>query len=120
MRTRQATPLNTTTSKGKEIRDSTSAPERPNASVCTSTSGGLNSGYTSTGILRSSLTPNAINTATTIIMRKRSFKLDSTIQRIIMTDLLVCSELTTEKSQTLSRQTTSFVRDRHLLGLAKA
>ena len=42
-------------SSGTVTRDSTSLVERPGASVCTSTSGGANSGKTSSGVLGSVL-----------------------------------------------------------------
>src|SRR5947209_15384697 len=62
---------------------STSAADNPRASVCTSTMGGSNSGKTSTGILRNSVTPKSMVSAAITTTRNRSLWLDSMIERII-------------------------------------
>jgi hypothetical protein len=54
-----ATPLSRSCSSGTVISSSTSAADRPRASVWTSTVGGANSGRTSTGVLRSCVTPKS-------------------------------------------------------------
>ncbi len=64
----QGTPLSRSCSSGTVMSCSTSAADRPSASVCTSTDVGRNSGYTSTGAARSwamPITSNPMASATT-------------------------------------------------------
>ena len=63
------------------ISSSTSAVVIPMPSVWISTSGGANSGKTSTGMSRRRLSPSANIAAATATTRKRNFRLDPMIQR---------------------------------------
>src|SRR3712207_8713326 len=54
-----STPLSRSASSGTVISCSTSTAESPSASVCTSAYGGMNSGRTSAGGSRSSVTPRS-------------------------------------------------------------
>jgi hypothetical protein len=69
---------------GAVMSSSTSIAVMPMPSVWISTSGGANSGNTSTGILRSSLAPKATMIAAAATMRKRNFKLEPMIQLNIL------------------------------------
>ncbi len=82
-----ATPLSRSCSSGTVTSCSTSAAESPRASVWMSTSGGVNSGSTSTGMPRSWMRPRSSSAAAIGTTRDRSFRLDPTIQRIIAGDL---------------------------------
>ena len=84
----QGTPLSSS-SRLKVIMLSTSSADRPMASVCTSTTGGANSGNTSTGILRNCTAPNSTSAAAALSTRKRSFRLDPTIQDNMVVSLFV-------------------------------
>ncbi len=65
---------------GMVMSSSTSAEVIPGPSVWISTFGGANSGKTSTGILRSSRTPNSTMPMPMASTRKRNLRLDPTIQ----------------------------------------
>src|SRR6266542_3822888 len=80
---RNATPLSRSCSSGTVTSCSTSSAESPSASVWMSTSGGLNSGRTSTGALRSWVMPSSISPAATGTTRSRNLRLDPMIQCII-------------------------------------
>jgi hypothetical protein len=66
---------------------STSSADSPRASVWTSTYGGVNSGRTSTGALRSCVKPRTITPAAIPTTNRRNRRLDPTIDRIIAGDL---------------------------------
>src|SRR6266508_3056173 len=82
-----ATPLSASSS-GTVTRASTSDEERPRQGVWISTRGGANSGKTSTGIELSCPTPKNIIAPAAATTRKRNFRLDPTIQRIMAQDVL--------------------------------
>src|SRR5262249_60324093 len=65
----------------------TSCAVRPRHVVCTSTRGGANSGNASTGMPRSSAAPNTIIATPAATTRNLNFRLEPTIQRI----MLVCA-----------------------------
>src|SRR6185295_16470043 len=77
------TPCNSS-SMGTVTSDSTSAADRPSDSVWISTYGGANSGKASTGTSRSRTNPPHSSAAATMSTTNLSFKLDSTIQRIMV------------------------------------
>ena len=74
-------------SRGRVISSSTSDAVMPMPSVWISTKGGANSGKTSTGMERIRSMPKYISAAAMATTRKRNFKLDPTIQRIIAVNL---------------------------------
>src|SRR5579859_2141474 len=79
---RPATPFSACSS-GVVTTCSTSAGDRPTHSVWISTVGGANSGNTSTGVLRTCEIPPKTRAAPMATTRKRNFRLDATIQRIM-------------------------------------
>ena len=78
-----ATPFNRSASSGTVISCSTSAADRPRASVWTSTIGGRNSGRVSTSVLGIWITPNSVTAAAKTTTSARRCKLVPT-NRLVM------------------------------------
>src|SRR5215212_2539588 len=80
-------PLSRSASSGTVIISSTSLAESPNASVWTSTYGGVNSGRTSTGAFRSCTIPTAITPTAIPMIKTLKRRLVPMIERIIADNL---------------------------------
>src|SRR5829696_6883369 len=80
-------PFSKSASSGTVIICSTSLAESPNASVWTSTYGGVNSGRTSTGALRSCTIPTAITPTAMATINIQNRRLIPIIERIIADNL---------------------------------